>query len=185
MAKRRVMTTRHRNQHGSLMTEFAAAFVLFTCCLLIPLINISVIPVRYVISYAMVSEVTRKLALAETRSQAAQLAAQPAFFQGFAKQFGIGMEPPTLSIVLKDQNSELYIFPDKKPIPPVFLPGGSRSGHLNYLLRTETTVQIPPLFCLGPKIPALTAPILFNVDATAPWENLGCDPVTKQFYINE
>jgi hypothetical protein len=185
MGKRKVMITRYRNQRGSLMTEFASAFVLFTCCLMIPLINISVIPVRYVISFAMVSEVTRKLALAETRSQAISLAAQPAFYQTFAKQFGIAMEPPTLSVVCKDQNSETVIFPDKKPIPPVWLPGGSRSSHCNYLLRTETTVQIPPLFCFGPKIPALTSPILFNIGATAPWENLGCDPNTREFYINE
>src|SRR5277367_5374016 len=146
MGKREVMITRYRNQRGSLMTEFASAFVLFTCCLMIPLVNISVIPVRYVISFAMVSEVTRKLAIAETRSQAIALAAQPDFYQNFAKQFAIKMEPPTLSIICKDQNSAMMVFPDKKPIPAVYLPGGSRSTHCNYLLQTATTVQIPPMF---------------------------------------
>jgi hypothetical protein len=185
MRKRQVMINLRRNQRGSLMTEFAAAFVLFTCCLMIPLVNISVIPVRYVISFAMVSEVTRKLAIAETRSQAMTLASQAAFYQGFAKQFGITMEPPILSLICKDQNSAMMIFPGRKPIPAVFLPGGSRSNHCNYLLKTETSVQIPPLFCIGPRIPALTSPISFNISATAPWENLGCDPATREFYINE
>jgi hypothetical protein len=180
-----IVISRRRNERGSLMTEFASAFVLFTCCLMIPLVNISVIPVRYVISFAMVAEVTRKLSIAETRSQAITLASQPAFYQTFANQFGINMQAPTLSVICKDQNSEMMIFPDKKPIPAAWLPGGSRGNHCNYLLQTATTVEIPPLFCVGPRIPCLTSPMLFNISATAPWENLGCDPSTRQFYINE
>jgi hypothetical protein len=185
MKKRRVGIRSHRNQRGSLMTEFAGAFVLFICCVMIPLINISVIPVRYVVSFAMVSEMTRKLALAETRSQAVTLATQPAFYQSFAGQFGITLEAPTISVVCKDQDSDVQVFPGKKPIPKVWLPGGSRSAHCNYLLKTETVAQIPPLVCVGPKIAALTAPVPFTISATAPWENLGCDPATREFYINE
>jgi len=31
----------------------------------------------------------------------------------------------------------------------------------------------------------LTVPYTCVIDAKAPWENFGCDPITKQFFINE
>jgi len=184
MKIRRVTGNNFRRQGGSLMTEFASAFTIFICCLLIPLINLSVVPVRYVIVFAMVTDLTRKAATAETRSQAIGIATKSGFHQDFAQKFGISMATPSVSIVCKNQDSEVVVFPYKKRIPTAWLPGGSRS-QCNYLLQTTTDVEIPPLFCCGPKITALTAPVPLTITSAVPWENLGCDPSTQEFYINE
>ncbi len=176
--------SRNRNRHGSLLTEFSAAFTIFVCCLLIPLLNLSVIPLRYVVAYALVSSLTHKAATAETRSQAIALANNSEYYQNFASRFGFSLGASSLSIVCKNRDSKFIILPEKKPIPAVWLPGGSRSD-CNYLLQLETVVSIPPLFCVGPKITALTAPVSVMITSNAPWENLGRDPSTEGFFINE
>ncbi len=167
-----------------MMTEFAAAFTVFICCLLVPMINVSVIPLRYVIAFAMVQEMTHKLAKCETRGQAIKQANEIVNSQDFAQRFGVTIGTSDLAILCKGQNGDLAVFQEANPLPPTWLPGGQRS-QCNYLLQVQTPVDIPPLFCGGPKITALTAPIKLNIVTTAPWENLGCDPATQKFYINE
>jgi len=166
------------------MTEFAAAITIFICCLILPLVNLAAVPMRYIIAFGMVSDMTQKFSCAEKRSQAVALALQPTSYQEFAKQFGISMRECSVSILCKSQNAESLILPECKPIPMTWLPGSKR-GQINYFLKTETNVEIPPFVCIGPKVAGITAPIKMKLTATAPWENLGCDPATQEFYLNE
>jgi hypothetical protein len=53
-------------------------------------------------------------------------------------------------------------------------------------LTVETSFE--PLFMLnlgGASVPGLTRPFTTVIDSRAAWENFGCNPATKQFYINE
>lgn len=166
------------------MTEFASAFTILICCLLIPLINFSVVPVRYVVAFAMVSDMTHKLSFSETRGLAVRKASEPLAYQNLAQNFGIALGASSLEVVCIDSNAQSETFSGSKEIPQSWLPGGSK-GQCNYLLRIKTPIEIPPLFSFGPRIAALTAPIPIEIISTTPWENLGCDPVTQKFYINE
>jgi hypothetical protein len=173
-----------RGNRGEMMTEFASALTILICFLLLPLLNLAAVPIRYIISFAMVSNLTHKLSLAEKRSQAVALAAHQTAYHDFANKFGITMGTCNVYIICKNQKFESIALPANKPIPPEWLPGGFR-GQSNYFLQTETDMQIAPFVCFTPKIPGMSSPIQVNMIATTPWENLGLDPATQGFYLNE
>ena len=67
-------------------------------------------------------------------------------------------------------------------------------------MEVQADVEISPLFLVNvpepkdatatedrkpAKIPGLNGPLTVTIEATANWENLGRDPVTKNFFLNE
>lgn len=61
-------------------------------------------------------------------------------------------------------------------------------GHNNYTLQIVVDAQIQPFITFnffGWKIPGLTGPADVRLVGHSQWENLGRDPVTKEFYVNE
>jgi hypothetical protein len=173
-----------RNQRGEMITEFASALTILIVCFFIPLLNLTAIPVRYLIGMGMMSDLTHKLSLAETRGQAVSLASNLTSYQQLANKFGISIGECDLSMICKNKASETIILPGKKPVPAAWLPGGTK-GPCIYLLQTETELAISPLMCGGPRVPGLTAPLKLTFVSNSPWENLSCDPATRAFYVNE
>ncbi len=173
-----------RGERGELMAEFAAALAILICCIFIPLTNLAAVPVRYLIGYSMVSEFTHKLSLAEKRSQAITLTRVSSPFEKFAREFGISVGDSELSVLCKNNESETLTVANKEPIPQAWLPGGSK-GPCIYLLQNRVDITIQPILSLSLKAPGLTSPLSLTVQSDAPWENLSCDPLTRQFYINE
>ncbi len=55
-------------------------------------------------------------------------------------------------------------------------------------MQVAADVDIAPVFMvqvLTGKVPGLNCPVPFTIAAEANWENLGRDPVTKVFFVNE
>jgi hypothetical protein len=50
------MSKRTRSQRGSAIAEFGGALVIFVCFFLAPIIDVSFIPVRYLITNGVVNE---------------------------------------------------------------------------------------------------------------------------------
>jgi hypothetical protein len=182
--KRLSFVSKLRNEHGGLLPEFASALVIFVVCLLFPLANLSAVPIRYVIAYGMVSDLSHRLALQEKRSKAVYMADAPSSYQDLAYRTGVHVSDCNVSIVVQNARNETAIFPEKKKIPAEWLPGGSR-GQCSYVIQSQTGVVITPLLCFGPSIPALTAPVQMTLTTKASWENLGLDPITQEYFINE
>jgi len=173
-----------RNQRGEMIVEFASALTILIICFFIPLLNLTAVPVRYLIGVGMISDLTHKLSLAESRTQAISLASDLTSYQEFAKKFGISIGECNLSMICRNKASETIVLPEKKPVPAAWLPGGAK-GPCIYLLQTKTELAISPLVCGSPKVPGVTAPLKLTFVANSPWENLSCDPSTRLFYLNE
>ena len=167
-----------------MLSEFGAAITIFICCLLPPLINIATVVFRYVVAYAIAGAITHNVSLCDTRHHAIKLTNETTRYQSFARALGFSFNQCDISIICKNQESESITLPNLRPVPAPWLPGGKR-GPCQYLLQTESNFDIPPLIGTKLQIPVLSTPINVTCTMTAPWENLGCDPVTQEFYINE
>jgi hypothetical protein len=73
-----------------------------------------------------------------------------------------------------------------KAIPSDWLPDSPR-GPFSYTLEVSATVEIAPavLMNFDPKIPGLSGPIPLVLRVESNWENLGKDPLTKNYFLNQ
>ena len=178
------------NERGANLTEFSAAIVILILGFLIPLLDLGVIPVHWLLSKEIVSNYVRKLALSETFSQAMTTVNTDPSLQIWLTQLG-GVKTETINcrLVISRLAPPLETFATDKPhsIPAEWLPGGKKAP-CSYEIELSVQAQFTPLIMLNlgiGEIPGLTTPFISRIEAKAPWENYGCNPITKQFFINE
>jgi hypothetical protein len=173
-----------RDERGLPIAEFVSALGIFIFFVLIPLADLTAMPVRFLIGYSMILDFTHKLSLSETRSQAITLAGSSSSYEQMARQLGVPIGNSELSVLCKNNKSETLTVENNKPIPRAWLPGGTK-GPCTYLLQNKVKIKIEPLLSLGLKVAGITAPLSVTLQSDAPWKNLSCDPLTREFYINE
>jgi len=179
-----------RSARGAQIAEFAAALALLFFVVFIPLLDLSIMPVRWFLAQELVGTYARKLALCETFSQSlARIAADPSMETKLI-QIG-GVKPRTINCALVISTTrepiDRYVVTVPKTVPAAWLPNGYRAP-CDYQLQVSTIVDISPVFTVqlgGSKIPGLSTPVPFTIFAESNWENLGRDPVTKGYFINE
>lgn len=175
---------------GANMTEFSAAIVILILGFLIPLLDLGVIPVHWLLCKEIVSNYVRKLALSETFSQAMTTVNSDPSLQNWLTQLGgVKTETITCRLVISRLAPPLESFSTDKPhsIPAEWLPGGKKAP-CSYEIELSVLAQFNPLIMLNlgiGEIPGLTRPFTCLIEAKAPWENYGCNPITKQFFLNE
>src|SRR5262249_16718301 len=82
-------------ERGANLTEFSAALVVLVIGFMIPLLDLGVIPIHWLLSKEIISSYVRKLALCETFSQAVtQVNSDPAL-QNWLTQLG-GVKPESI-----------------------------------------------------------------------------------------
>jgi hypothetical protein len=178
------------NQRGAQAPEFAAALTVLLIGVFLPLLDLGIIPVRWLLSKEIIQGYTRKLALSENFTQAlAILEADPSLETRLIHLGGVKPQARTCQLVISQLKPPLGTFTADKPhmIPPEWLPGGKNSP-CSYEVDLSMQVDFDPLFTInlgGAEIPGLTKPFTTTINARSAWENFGCNPVTKQFYINE
>ncbi len=172
------------------MAEFSAALVFFIVGIGVPLLDLSVMPIRWVLWQQALNADVHKLAQSESFSNAvsalnfdSSLATRSIGVSGVKEQ----SSKCTLVITMLNPPGESFIAEEPKSIQAEWLPGGKRSP-CSYELEISSLIQISPLILVsGSKIsiPGLTSPLLCRTIARAHWENYGRDPLTKQFFMNE
>jgi hypothetical protein len=172
-----------RNRNGS-MHEFAPAFVVFVCFILIPLIDVAAIPIRYFIAQGVISSVAQKLSLAESRTEAASIANESGWKQ-FLATCGVTVHPKPLKLVVcgKNEGDKIALGP-AEAVPAQWLPSGTK-GPCVYSMELAVDADIPPLYHGSAGLPGFTAPVTMKLACRSNWENLGRDPATRSYYINE
>ncbi len=190
-----------RNAHGQQISEFAAAFALLFIFFFIPLFDLGVMPIRWILSQEIVQTYARQLSLCETFSQAlAKLQADPSLETKLSRLGGVTPKNIRCRLVASTvrDNPPKHLYIDKpKNIPAEWLPNG-RNAPIDYVVEVQADVELSPLFLVNlpapkdanedkkpKKIPGLNGPLPLTINATANWENLGRDPVTKSFFIAE
>lgn len=178
------MRIRHRrlNNKGYNLPEFAVAFIVFTLVLLAIAFG-TVVPFRYMLANGMVASMVHRASLAEKRSLSYTALAQDPCMN-FARQCGIDFGAGKIGVVCISKTGGSLTVPSGSPVPKDWLPGG-KNAPCTYLLQISQPATINSLITSSNGMPGVTAPLKVTFNANSCWENLGCDPETKDFYINE
>lgn len=179
-----------RNGRGSHIVEFAAGISILVGLLVLPLLNLAILPVRWMMAQELVNDYSRRLALSETYSQAFQrLEADPSLKTRLGRVGGVAVNSMALQMRVSrvEQSAEEAVFSGPNRIGSAWLPDGDKAP-CSYSLELAVDAAISPaitLSGLGVSVPGLTRPIALTIHARHPWGNLGQDPATGQFYLNE
>ncbi len=179
-----------RSPSGSAqLSEFGAAIFLLFSCVVIPLIDLSIIPVRLGLGKSIVNHRVHQLAQSECLSEAFKSFQEGDFNTGLARIGGFNAKSTRLSLVatsVKNPDQSMIV---NRPgaLPGDWLPGGIK-GPCLYRLDLTVDAEIEPLITArvpGVQIPGLTRPIPFHLREESNWENLGCDPSSGEFFVNK
>ena len=180
-----------RSKRGSQLAEFGPALAILVGVVLIPLLDLVVIPVRWMLAQDVLNDANRRLSQADTFSDAIKkMSSYPSVESRLQDLGGIKIQSLDLQMnIRRVGGSKLESFRASAPgeISAVWLPSETNSGLL-YTLELDAELAMSPVILfpnIGPKIPGLNAPIPVHLHSAHEWENLGKDPVTKQFYIAE
>lgn len=178
-------------RRGSTVPEFGASFVVFVIFVLVPLMDLGIIPVRYMAAYSILNILTHQMSVCDKVSQADQMRHKNLWWKGELNKFGIHVANSGLSlkIVSKQNMSKQVLIPAPAAVPAQWQPD-SPSGPFFYYLELSSDLEISPLFHMGEPwsgLPGLTGPAKVRITTDADWENLSRDSEspTEDFFINE
>ncbi|MCC7528396.1 MAG: hypothetical protein IT342_07735 [Candidatus Melainabacteria bacterium] len=167
------------------MTEFSGAMIIFILFIFAPLINIGILPVRYLIAHGVMTEIAHRMSVCEKRSAANQLLQTNTWWTNSLAACGVKVKNPKASLIIVDKDggskSSITI---NSALTADLLPNGSR-GPFMYCVQLTADCDISPLFNAGAGLPGFTSPVSLHMSSQAQWENLGRDPETTFYYINE
>ncbi|MBX9953070.1 MAG: hypothetical protein K2Y39_28110 [Candidatus Obscuribacterales bacterium] len=181
---------KQRSQTGSSqLTEFGAAIFLLFSCIVIPLLDLSIVPVRLGLGKSIVSHRVHQLAQSECLSDAFKSLQESDFHNGLTKIGGFNAKTTQLLLVATSvRNPDVSLKVDRPgALPSDWLPGGNK-GPCLYRLDLTVDAEIEPLITAkvpGVKIVGLTTPIPFHLREESNWENMGCDPMSGEFFVNK
>lgn len=195
MLARPIRTRRHLNRSsvGSNIPDFAAALVLLVIVVFIPLLDLTILPIRWMLAREIINDYSRRLALCETLSKSFQtMQADPSLATRLLRLGGVECKDISLRmrisrVFLNPHTDEILFVNAPGQIPPAWLPDGAKAP-CTYTLELKVDTLISPAILFagnGITVPGLTAPIAFQIGSSHEWENLGRDPGTKAFYLNE
>lgn len=184
-----------RDQNGSHCVEFASALTLVVLFVVLPLLNASVIVVRWVLANEIISTSVRDLACCDTfRESWNATYTRPTLSNQIERIGGVKVDSVDLHLritrVARSNvrgSEEVLLVRQPGGVPPAWLPGGIKTP-ATYLLVVKARIEIAPLWNndggVG-AIPGITGAIPVSLTSMHKWENLGRNPVSGQFFLNE
>lgn len=173
-----------RSKSGSSMTEFSGAMIIFILFIFTPLLNIGILPVRYLIAHGIMTEMTHRMAVCEKRSEANKLLKTNSWWTNLLSACGVGVKNQAATLVIVDKGNGKTSVPISTALSGDQLPNGPQ-GPFMYSLQLSADCDISPLFNAGAGLPGFTSPVTIHLTSQAQWENLGRNPETTYYYINE
>ncbi len=181
------------NQRGSQLPEFTAAIVMLVFVVFIPMLDLIILPVRWILAHEIVSTYSRKLALCETFSEAYEtMQADPSmatrlYMLGGVTVESVKMDLRVARVFAVPHIEEFTIVEFPNIVPKEWLPDGPKNP-LHYTLELTVSTKIAPAVLLDTKgvaIPGLTCPVPITITASHEWENLGRNPLTGKYFLTE
>jgi hypothetical protein len=182
--------SKRRSQTGSQIAEFGAGLVLLSTLILIPLLDLVIVPVRWMMAQDIVNAYTRKFALCESLNESwRMLNAEPTLTEALEKLGGVSVKSEDLSVRVSTASSADEVLRLRLPaqIPADWLPNGSKAPCV-YSLETHVDLEIAPAVLMrdfGARIPAVSSPIPIAVSSSHAWENLARNPASGEYFLNE
>lgn len=178
---------------GSQITEFGVGLVILFVFILIPMLDFIVVPLRWMMAQEIVNNYARKLAMCENLSQSyATMEADPSL-KVLLQNIG-GVEVKSIDLHLRISRTsgltnepDSYVVTQPGRIPAAWLPGADNTSRLYSLELNVKSNMYPALLMsvISVPIPGLTTPIPMLVMASHEWGNLGRNPRTGNYFINE
>lgn len=179
-----------RKSRGAQAAEFAAALTILVMFFVIPLLDLGVIPIRWGLANHLITSYSVNFARAETLSRAFEQLETDVNLQDLLKKIG-GVTAKRLRLALVITKTatpdKKLVVSEPKHIPAEWLPD-SANGPFQYELELFATMEISPLLLINlgeKKIPGLNAPFTVTMTSSSNWENLGRNPNTNEFFMNE
>lgn len=179
-----------RKNTGAQAAEFAAALTVLVIFFVIPLLDLSVIPVRWGLANHIITSYSVNFARAETLSRAFEQLESDVNLQDLLKKIGgVNAKQLRLALVITKTATpdKKLVVSEPKHIPSEWLPD-SPNGPFQYELELFATVEVSPMLLVNigeKKIPGLNAPFTVTMTSSSNWENLGRNPNTNEFFMNE
>jgi hypothetical protein len=177
---------------GSQIAEFAPALVVLAAFVFLPLVDLAIVPIRWMMAQEIVNAYSRKLALCECFSQSLQvMQADPSLSTRLIQIGGVTLSSVGASLRIarifnRPHAEESIVVAMPGEIPAEWLPNGAKAP-CTYALDVQAQAMMSPAILLSSsvKVPGLTAPIPINITASHTWANLGRNPFTRKYFVNE
>jgi hypothetical protein len=186
------MKTAHsstRNTSGQNTLELAGVLAMLVVAI-VPIISLGIIPLRFELARRAVGVVVHKLSLCDKFSDAVHDAEKGDDIKNALKGIG-GVHLLSTELVLSITSQKLAnqgkTVDRQGRIPVDWLPDG-RLSPCTYFLHLKVHTTVDPLITAtvaGQSIPGVNKALSLTVEEVAHWENLGRDPATSEFYVNE
>jgi len=182
-----------RRALGSQIVEFGAALFLLFVFIFLPLLDLAIVPIRWMMAQELINTYVRTLAMCETYAQSLRtMEADPSLRARLLNIGGIEVTSTTLHLTITriSVNGDMTKFIEvHKPgaIPAEWLPDG-KLAPCQYLMVLDVKAAISPAVLLNwgaLSIPGLTKPIPTSIVVLHDWGNLGKDPTSEKYFINE
>ncbi len=177
-------------QKGQQLADFSVAFGFLIIFVVLPLINLGVVPVRFLFAQSAVGSFIKQLSLCESMSEAfKKVKADKEIEKMMVSIGGTHVKSARLAVVINSQKkvgNQIEVHRPKS-ITKVWLPDGENCP-CQYMIKLSVDLEIDPLLTLpkvGGGIPGLNAPFPLTITNVTPWENLGVNPATQQYFLNE
>jgi len=179
---------------GSQIFEFAAAIVLLFAFVSIPCLDLAIVPIRWMMAQQLLDSYCRTLAMCETFTESLHILETDPSLTTRLVQLG-GVQVNSLKVTLKitrvmsneAESQRVLEITSPGQIPSAWLPNGCMAP-CTYALQIDARLAIAPAILMnwGNKpIPGLTEPIPVSLRSLHEWTNLGRDPSTQKYCINE
>lgn len=174
---------------GQQTVELACVLVILVVAL-VPLISIGIIPLRFELARRAVGATARKLSVCDRFSDAIkEIQTGSELSDALAHIGGVHLTSADLVLSIISQRSADHEKTVEQPgrIATDWLPDGAQAP-CNYFLHLKVHTDIDPLITsklAGQSVPGLNKSLSLTIEEVAHWENLGRDPVTGEFFVNE
>lgn len=160
-----------RRQSGFQLVEFGTALWILIGAILVPLLSIALFVVRVSMVQYSADRLVARLARSESFSQACAGAREARAATG---ENSLGLDNLKLSLLISTGNESSVAFTQPGSIPANLL---TPDNAHNYTLHLDGDINVEVIPGQGP--------VKVHIGSNATWENLGRNPITKQFYVNE
>ena len=181
--RRRVQ--RSTRGHAAL-SEFAVSTCVLVCFILIPILNIAFLPVRFMITNGVLSELTHRLSHCDSRSEAYKVMFAEQWWKDTLAKCGVTVSGEQLNLMITTSDgSNSLVLKQGEVLPADWLPGGKNAPCI-YSLETKMNCSAAPLFKTSSiDVAGLTSPVTLSLSSRSQWENLSRNPKTLAYYLNE
>lgn len=178
-----------RSCKGQNQVEFAAAFSVLIVLVLVPLVNLSAVPMRTGLAQAIVKDTIKRLSLSEKFSEAVKASTDGTLEKRLDGVGGVTADSIKVSLRISKVGSADKFVTVERPgsVPKDWLPDGANAP-VNVQIVLAVKAKISPLVLgstLPGKIPGLTVPFDATFEETAGWENLGRNSNSGEYFLNE